>query len=115
MTGAKKPVPGKSTKETVKTIVQGMPVDAVYPWLLLTPVLFYCTGGHGCNAHPAFPAPSFSGVDYLKSSDISCREIMDSCLPSVVMPREGGHPVHAGLSVQSPLSLEYWIARQAGL
>jgi hypothetical protein len=39
------------------TIVQGMPVDAVYPWLL-TPVLFFCTGGHGCNAHPAFPAPS---------------------------------------------------------
>src|SRR6266700_3280243 len=40
-----------------KTIVQGMPAVAVYPWLL-TPVLFYCTGGHGCNAHPAFPAPS---------------------------------------------------------
>src|SRR5258707_6884775 len=40
-----------------KTIVQGMPVDAVYPWLL-TPVLIFCTGGHGCNAHPAFPAPS---------------------------------------------------------
>jgi hypothetical protein len=57
MTGANKPVPGKSTKETVKTIAQGMPVDAVYPWLL-TPVLFCCTGGHGCNAHPAFPAPS---------------------------------------------------------
>jgi hypothetical protein len=35
-----------------------MPVDAVYPWLL-TPVLSCCTGGHGCNAHPAFPAPSF--------------------------------------------------------
>jgi hypothetical protein len=25
---------------------------------LLTPVLFCCTGGYGCNAHPAFPAPS---------------------------------------------------------
>jgi hypothetical protein len=24
----------KSTKETVKTIAQGMPADAVYPWLL---------------------------------------------------------------------------------
>jgi hypothetical protein len=51
-------VTGESTKETVKTIAQGMPAVAVYPWLL-TPVLFYCTGGHGCNAHPAFPAPSF--------------------------------------------------------
>jgi hypothetical protein len=39
-------VTGESTKETVKTIAQGMPVDAVYPWLL-TPVLFFCTGGHG--------------------------------------------------------------------
>jgi hypothetical protein len=45
------------TKETVKTIAQGMPAVAVYPWLL-TPVLSCCTGGHGCNAHPAFPAPS---------------------------------------------------------
>ena len=40
------------------TIAQGMPAVAVYPWLL-TPVLSFCTGGHGCNAHPAFPAPSF--------------------------------------------------------
>ncbi len=28
------PVTGKSTKDTVKTIAQGMPVDAVYLWLL---------------------------------------------------------------------------------
>src|SRR5437016_12689344 len=34
-----------------------MPVDAVYLWLL-TRVLFCCTRGLGCNAHPAFPAPS---------------------------------------------------------
>src|SRR5882757_8969191 len=54
----KSPVTGKSTKETVKTIAQGMPVDAVYLWLL-TRVLFCCTRGLGCNAHPAFPAPSF--------------------------------------------------------
>ena len=58
----KSPVTEESTKDTVKTIAQGMPVDAVYLWLL-TPVLFYCTGGYGCNAHPAFPAPSlFSRV-----------------------------------------------------
>jgi hypothetical protein len=50
-------VTGESTKETVKTIAQGMPVDAAY-LSLLTPVLFYCTGGYGCLAHPAFPAPS---------------------------------------------------------
>src|SRR5882672_12587747 len=49
-------VTGKSTKEPVKTIAQGRPADAVYLWLL-TRVLFCCTGGLGCNAHPAFPAP----------------------------------------------------------
>ena len=47
----------ESTKDTVKTIAQGMPVDAVYLWLL-TRVLSCCTRGLGCNAHPAFPAPS---------------------------------------------------------
>ena len=63
------------TKETVKTIVQGMPAVAVYPWLL-TPVLSCCTGGLGCNAHPAFPAPSFDfeGGFVSNTSDISCRE-----------------------------------------
>src|SRR6266852_5343110 len=55
----KSPVTEESTKDPVKTIAQGMPVDAVYLWLL-TPVLFYCTGGYGCNAHPAFPAPSYN-------------------------------------------------------
>ena len=35
----------ESTKETVKTIVQGMPADAVYLWLL--PRAFFCTRGHG--------------------------------------------------------------------
>src|SRR5882757_3696268 len=54
--GKKARSPGRS-RISRNTIVQGMPVDAVYPWLL-TPVLFFCTGGHGCNAHPAFPAPS---------------------------------------------------------
>jgi hypothetical protein len=54
--GKKARSPGRS-RISRNTIVQGMPADAVYPWLL-TPVLFFCTGGHGCNAHPAFPAPS---------------------------------------------------------
>ena len=48
--------PGRS-RISRNTIAQGMPAVAVYPWLL-TPVLSFCTGGHGCNAHPAFPAPS---------------------------------------------------------
>jgi hypothetical protein len=38
----------ESTKETVKTIVQGMPADAVYPWLL-TRVLFYAHAASGAT------------------------------------------------------------------
>jgi hypothetical protein len=36
----------ESTKDTVKTIVQGMPAVAVYPWLL-TRVLFYAHAASG--------------------------------------------------------------------
>jgi len=41
-------VTGESTKDTVKTIVQGMPVDAVYPWLL-TRVLFAAHAASGAT------------------------------------------------------------------
>src|SRR6266436_6149867 len=41
-------VTGESTKETVKTIVQGMPAVAVYPWLL-TPVLFAAQAASGAT------------------------------------------------------------------
>ena len=41
-------VTGESTKETVKTIVQGMPVVAVYPWLL-TRVLFAAHAASGAT------------------------------------------------------------------
>jgi hypothetical protein len=109
----KSPVTEESAKETVKTIVQGMPVDAVYPWLL-TPVLSYCTGGLGCNAHPAFPAPSLlRGVIYLDSSDISCRENADSCLSPLSCSAKAGHPVRCGLSASAQPPLEYWLARSS--
>ncbi len=54
-----------------------MPVDAVYLWLL-TRVLFCCTRGLGCNAHPAFPAPSLF-------SRVVCFQHLGH-----VMPRERG-------------------------
>ena len=38
----------ESTKDTVKTIAQGMPADAVYPWLL-TRVLFYAHAASGAT------------------------------------------------------------------
>ena len=51
-----------------------MPVDAVYLWLL-TRVFFCCTRGLGCNAHPAFPAPSvISRVVQFITSDALRRE-----------------------------------------
>jgi hypothetical protein len=38
----------ESAKETVKTIAQGMPADAVYLWLL-TPVLFAARAATGAT------------------------------------------------------------------
>jgi len=38
----------ESAKETVKTIAQGMPADAVYPWLL-TRVLFAAHAASGAT------------------------------------------------------------------
>jgi len=54
--GQESPVPGESTKETVKTIAQGMPVDLAEPVVL--PPAFLLQAGHGWGHHPAFPAPS---------------------------------------------------------
>jgi hypothetical protein len=53
-------VTGKSTKETVKTIVQGMPVVAVYPWLL-TRVLFVAHTASGATRIRHSPRPLHSG------------------------------------------------------
>ena len=55
-------VTGESTKDTVKTIVQGMPAVAVYPWLL-TPVLFAAQAATGATRirHSLRPLLSFEG------------------------------------------------------
>jgi hypothetical protein len=59
-----------------------------------TPVLFV-HGTHGCNRHPAFPAPSafMGGWKVTQSSDVIRRENADVCLESrntldVVRPSE---------------------------
>jgi hypothetical protein len=54
--GQKSPVPGESTKDTVKTIAQGRPVVRLVP--VVTPPAFCLQADHGCGQHPAFPAPS---------------------------------------------------------
>src|SRR6266852_2327601 len=58
----KSPVTGESTKETVKTIVQGMPADAVYPWLL-TRVLFVAHAASGATRIRHTLRPLFFGGD----------------------------------------------------
>ncbi len=53
------PIPGESTKETVKTIAQGRPGRSGEPVVtMLVYFVFYRTRGCGCIVRPAFPAPS---------------------------------------------------------
>ncbi len=87
-----------------------MPVDAVYPWLL-TPVLSCCTGGHGCNAHPAFPAPSlFSRAVYFqhlgrnRAARIRRCGSMNGASNSSVVPAKAGTHSHRTRFCESRLS-----------
>src|SRR5258708_10370711 len=101
----------ESAKETVKTIVQGMPAVAVYPWLL-TRVLFVAHAASGATRirHSLRPL-LLTRVDRFKNSDALRRENEDSHLPRWSCPTHAGHPVRRGPSAQSQPSLEYWIAR----
>src|SRR5450755_1515529 len=68
-----------------------MPADAVYP-RLLTRVLSLRTRGLGCNARPAFPAPSlyFSRVVLAITRTLSAARTVSRASPSAVMPRACG-------------------------
>jgi hypothetical protein len=109
----KSPVTGESTKETVKTIAQGMsecfgvPVVTTLVWLFFIP-----TRGCGCNGHPAFPAPSvFRGTLFAKLGRDLRRENADlyppGCLtfesvtPTPSSPAKAGDPVIRGGSDRS--------------
>jgi hypothetical protein len=48
---------GKSTKETVKTIAQGMPVDPALP--VVTPPAFFVAGGPWVRPSPGIPCALF--------------------------------------------------------
>jgi hypothetical protein len=104
-------VTGKSTKETVKTIAQGMPADAVYPWLL-TRVLFAAHAASGAtrirhSLRPlhlrgclSFTTRTFRAARMCAYVSLRCRA-----------PLQAAHPVRRGLSAQAQAPLEYWIAR----
>src|SRR6266849_7814585 len=77
----------ESTKDTVKTIVQGMPAVAVYPWLL-TRVLFYAHAASGATRirHSLRPL-LISRVVRLKNSDAFVPRERGVASSSTVMPR----------------------------
>src|SRR6266852_9703950 len=89
----------ESTKDTVKTIVQGMPAVAVYPWLL-TPVLFAAQAASGATRirHSLRPLMISRAVRF-NNSDISCRENADSHPLDRHAPLQAGHPVRDRKSV----------------
>src|SRR4029077_3070165 len=48
--------------------------------------------GHGCNQHPAFPAPSFNFEgDVWQSSGASCRETAEPCSPCLTESENVSH------------------------
>jgi hypothetical protein len=61
MTVTRKPITGESTKETVKTIAQGMPGDSGVTVVTMLVCFLLCTRGCGRGVRPAFPAPSDFG------------------------------------------------------
>jgi len=83
-------VTGESAKETVKTIVQGMPAVAVYPWLL-TRVLFAAHAASGATRirHSLRPLMISRAARFQQLGHFVPRE-RELTSPILVMPREGG-------------------------
>ena len=81
--------PGRARSKPLKPSRRECRTIAVCPWLL-TPVLSCCTGGLGCNARPAFPAPSaFGGMFFAQLGRSAPREA-DSCLAPLSCPASCG-------------------------
>jgi hypothetical protein len=103
--------PGRS-RISRKTIAQGMPAVAVYPWLL-TPVLFSAQAATGATRirHSLRPL-YFEGGSFPTPRTFRAARTR-SHAPSPSCSAKAGHPVHRGLSTQAPTSLEYWIVRSS--
>jgi len=89
--------------------------------------LFCLLAGHGCGLHPAFPAPSHDfeggplrslGHDVPRECERVPSWLFDKwrcgLFAPASCPAKARHPVCRGLSAQALLSLEHWVARQAG-
>jgi hypothetical protein len=74
-------VTGESTKETVKTIAQGMPGDSGVT-VVTNACAFYTThAAAGRIERPAFPAPSeFQGQDFHSKPRANCAARSRSCV-----------------------------------
>src|ERR1700754_4581256 len=90
--------PGRS-RISRKTIAQGRPVVRLVPVVL--PRAFLLHADHGCERHPAFPAPSSSNEGGLlaKLGHIAPRECF--LMPHSLSCSRVRHPVRRGLSAQA--------------
>src|SRR5262245_51022993 len=109
------PVTGKSTKETVTPSRRESRTAPVEPVVL--PPCFLLHGTHGCNQHPAFPAPSIfeEGETRRKARALRAARMRTHILSHTLSscPAKAGHPVTGSLSAQARPPLEYWIVRFA--
>src|SRR5712691_7489065 len=107
-------VTGESTKDTVKTIVQGMPAVAVYPWLL-TRVLFAAHAASGATRirHSLRPLMISRAARFQQLGHFVPRDCGLATL-SAVMPRACGASSTPRPLGSSTTASGYRIARNPG-
>src|SRR6266852_212023 len=109
-------VTGESTKDTVKTIVQGMPAVAVYPWLL-TRVLFAAHAASGATRirHSLRPlmisrAARFQQLGHFVPRD---RRLVSAIMPWPILRDAAKTPLLRMRSLQAAHSQPLMLRRRA--
>jgi hypothetical protein len=107
MTGARKPGPRGSAKDTVKTVAQGMPDDSADP--VVTAASFsYCWRAMGEAFTPHSLRPLSTGGDMLHAHlgrETRC-ETATSCLPSDKLIRINAGGRQSGQMTTAPVAIE---------
>jgi hypothetical protein len=80
MTETRKPISGKSAKETVKTIACGNAGFSGATVVTNARAFYQYTRGCGCIGHPAFPTPSLGGRFILCTTRALCAAGMRNCV-----------------------------------